>query len=328
MIGLHAVLEFLHRTAIELRHGHGGHAVLHIDGDGLAKLYVAHILNGGDEVERDFPILYPHVLGVEVTLVAAVGVGLHPLLHIGPQLQVGMDDERAPRLDEFRVVAEAFQIGFLVAIYVEVVGVCGRDDAHPRTQPMEGAVELVGLDDHEVALVGEDVVGAVILGYATQERVAVDMALVHDVGAHGGSGGLAVCAGEAESLVGTGQGAQHLGALLYGEPPLAEEAEFLVRGGDGGSEHHQACLRVAAGVGYLVHVLLVVDEHALLLQLAREGAWSLVVAGHHEPPVDEVAGDGAHADATCPNEINSFNIFQFHFVLILLLRRLSRRRCS
>jgi UDP-N-acetylmuramate-alanine ligase len=35
----------------------------------------------------------------------------------------------------------------------------------------------------------------------------------------------------------------------------------------------------------------------------------LVVAGYDKAFLDKVAGDGAHADATCSYEIHSFDIF-------------------
>ena len=122
---------------------------------------------------------------MEVAFVLAVFVYLDAVLHVLLHLQVFVDDEGTARLDQFCVVAEAFQISLLGAVDVEVVWVGRCDDAHPWTQPVEAAVELICLDYYVVALVGEDVVGAVILGNTTQEGIAIYMALVHDVGAHG-----------------------------------------------------------------------------------------------------------------------------------------------
>ena len=95
-----------------------------------------------------------------------------------------MDNQSTARLDQFRIVAETLQISLLRTINVKVVGVRAGDDAHPGTQPVERTVELIGLDDHEVG-VGEDIVGAIVLRDTTEEGVAVEMALVHDMGTHG-----------------------------------------------------------------------------------------------------------------------------------------------
>ena len=130
--------------------GHGGDAVLDVDGHGLSELDVLDALDGRDEVERDLAVVDADVLGVEVALVegivVAVDAGLQVLLH----LESAVDDERAAGLDELGVVAERLEIGLLGAVDVEVVRVGGGDDGHPRGQPVERTVELVGLDDHEV----------------------------------------------------------------------------------------------------------------------------------------------------------------------------------
>ena len=54
------------------------------------------------------------------------------------------------------------------------------------------------------------------------------------------------------------------------------------------------------------------DEHAFLLQLTGQVAGGLVVASHDKSLLQEVAGDGTHADATGSHEIDCLNIFQFH----------------
>ena len=127
---------------------------------------------------------------------------------------------------------------------------------------------------------------------------------MHDVGTHRRGGRLAVGTGHAQSLVGLGEGAEHLGALLYLEAVLPEVLEFLVGIGDGRGIDDEARLLLLAGVGNLVDVLLVVDEHTLLLQTACQVGGRLVIAAHDKSLVDEIAGDGTHADATGADEID------------------------
>ena len=124
---------------------------------------IPYTFHGRDEVEGDFTILYLNVLGMEVAFVETVFVDAYPFLHMLLHFEIFVEDECTAGLDEFGVVAETLKIGLLGTIDVEVVGVGGGNDAHPRAQPMERAVEFVGLDDHEIALVGQDVVGAVVL---------------------------------------------------------------------------------------------------------------------------------------------------------------------
>ena len=114
---------------------------------------------------------------------------------------------------------------------------------------METAVKLVSLN-HDVVALAEDVVGAIVLGDSSEEGVAVYVALVHNVGTHGGCGGLAVGSGKAQTLVGAGEGTEHLGALLDGEAALTEKDHLLVLGGDGGSIDDQTGGCVATRLGY------------------------------------------------------------------------------
>jgi len=100
---------------------------------------------------------------VEVALVLAVFVYLDAVLYVLFHLQTFVDDECAARLDQFSIVTETLQISLLGAVDVEMVRICCCDDAHPWAQPVETAVKLICLDDNIVALVGEDIVGAIVL---------------------------------------------------------------------------------------------------------------------------------------------------------------------
>ena len=66
-----------------------------------------------------------------------------------------------------------------------MVRICGGNDRHPWAQPVETAVELIGFN-HDIVGVGEDIICAVVLGDASEEGIAVEVALVHDMSTHGG----------------------------------------------------------------------------------------------------------------------------------------------
>ena len=128
---LHSVAQLIGCTAIQLGHCHCCHTVGDVDRHWLAEFHACYVLDRRDEVECDSAILYLDVLSMEVAFVLAVFVYLDTVLHVLLHLQVFVDDEGTARLNQFCVVAEAFQICFLGAVDVEVVWVGRCDDAHP-----------------------------------------------------------------------------------------------------------------------------------------------------------------------------------------------------
>ena len=126
-VGGHPVAQLAVGAPAELGHGHGGHGVLDVDGHRLSKAHVVDPPGGRDEVEGDFSVVDDDVLGMEVTLVAAVVEGPHALAHLWLHLQSAVDDECASGLDERGVVAETLEVGLFCAVDVEMVGVGGSD---------------------------------------------------------------------------------------------------------------------------------------------------------------------------------------------------------
>ena len=127
---------------------------------------------------------------------------------------------------------------------------------------------------------------------------------------------LAVCTSHAQTLVSASKGAQHLCPFLYNEIAVAEELQFLMCLWYGGSIYDETRFLVLACVGNFVHVLLVVNEHALLLKLLSQFGRSLVISSHYHSFVYEIACKGTHADAACTNEVYCFDIFYFHCSLL------------
>ena len=114
------------------------------------------------------------------------------------------------------------------------------------------------------------------------------------------------------SLMGLCQSTKHLSALLDLEAIVPEILEFLVVIRNGRCVDDEARLLLLAGMGDFVDVLLIVDEHAFYLQSAGEIGGRLVVAAYYKSFLDEIAGDGTHADATGSDEINCLYIFDVH----------------
>ena len=84
-----------------------------------------------------------------------------------------MDNECTTLFDEFCIMTETLKISLLSTIDIQMVGVGRGDNSHPRTKPMERTVELIGLNHYKVAVVREDVVGAIVLGNAPKESITV-----------------------------------------------------------------------------------------------------------------------------------------------------------
>ncbi len=66
---------------------------------------------------------------------------------------------------------------------------------------MERTVELVCLNHNKVAMVREDIISAIVLGYTTKEGITVQMTLVHKVCTHTGSRCLSMCSCKAKTLM-------------------------------------------------------------------------------------------------------------------------------
>ena len=147
MIGRHAISQFFGRATVQLRHGHGSHAVLDVDGNGLTQFYAFYIFQGRNEIESDMTIFNFNILCMEITLVPAVVIDAYALLNRRLHFQIPMDNQRSTWLNERRVVTETLQISLFCAVDIQMVGVGGGDYTHPRTQPMKTAVELIGLDN-------------------------------------------------------------------------------------------------------------------------------------------------------------------------------------
>ena len=175
-------------------------------------------------------------------------------------------------------------------------------------EPVEGTVELVCLNDHVVTLGGEYGVRTIVLGDSPQESVAIHRTLVQQVCCHTARGRLAVCACHAQSFVCTCQRSQYLGTFLDFETALTEELEFLMLGGDGRGVDDQRAVLVFTGQGDEVCVFLIMHLSPFLFQASGQVAGGTVIAAHHDALVQEIAGNGTHADASDSYEIYCFDV--------------------
>ena len=176
--GFHTRADLFSGEPGNLCESHRSNAILDVHSHRHSQLNVADVAEGRDKVKTDLSTADADVGGVEITGFAGVSVGGDAGGRVGLHLQPCVQDEKPSELDEFRVVAEALEVGLFCAIDVQVVGIRGGDDCGKGRESVEGAVELIGLDDDIVAFGREDVVRTIVLGDASEEGVAVHMALV------------------------------------------------------------------------------------------------------------------------------------------------------
>ena len=106
-------------------------------------------------------------------------------------------------------------------------------------------------------------------------------------------------------------------ALLHLKAVVAKPGQFLVCGRYGRCVNHKARSLVLACVRNLVDILVVMDEHALFLQLLCQVRRRAVVTCYNRATMYEISCYCAHADAACTDKIDRLDIFQFHFNDIL-----------
>ena len=136
---------------------------------------------------------------------------------------------------------------------VEVLGIDVGDDADLRRQAHEGAVGLVGLDDHPLAL-AEARVGAPVLDDAAGDDGRVDAGGGEDVSDERGGGRLAVRAGDRHRRIETHQLGEDLGAADDRQALGARGFQLGIAGLDGAGDDDGAGADEVDGV--------MADEHA------------------------------------------------------------------
>ena len=255
---------------------------------------------------------------MEIPVSPAIGIGRHPLLYIRLHFQSLVQDQETSRTNQGSIFSETFQIGLFRPVDIQVVGVGGCNHRRVWRQPMKRTVELVGFDDHVIALRRKNVIRTVILGDAAQKGIAVHVTLMQDMSRHGRCSGFPMRPGHTKPFMGTRQRTQHLRTFLYLESVRLEIGQLGMLAGDGRCINHQASVFVPTGGRDLFHILFIVNPGTLFLQLPREFGRRAVVTSHTKPFLQEITGNGTHADSAYPYEIHCFYRVHFHLLLLPL----------
>ena len=237
-----------------------------------------------------------------------VGVAANVGLEAGSDGGVLLDDQRAAGKNERGEDLKGFAIGGGSAIDVEVIGVGGGDNGRGGVKAMEGAVVLVGLDDGQVAVVGEHEVAGVSLEDAAEEGVTIHMRLLEQVRRHGGDGRLAVRASYADGAAGRCDESEHLGTFHYLETGTAEMVQLRVIRRDGGGVDHECRLWIRETVGDEADVVVEMDGSAFVDEVPSEGRWGAVVASHADAARHKPTDQGAHPYAASADEVGGTNV--------------------
>ena len=256
---LQSLAQFIFGAAIEPTDGEGCRGIVHIDGCGDTGFEVAEDVLSllDDKVEEDGAVADADIGGIEVGEFAIIEPRsirhdvIFGIAHFGIRSAIDLDatmfEQQATRTDEFGEMGERLAISLFGAVDVEVVGIARSDDGHIGRKRVERMVELVGLDGNQVALVAEHEVAVVRLEDATEEGVAIDMALLEQMGYHRTGGSLAVGASYTESALLARDDAEQLAALHHLEAVLLEPTELAMVLGDGGRIANNARGRILEG---------------------------------------------------------------------------------
>ena len=181
---------------------------------------------------------------------------------------------------------------------------------------MERTVELIGLNNH-ILRIRDDIIGTIVFGDTTKESITIQMTLVHDMCTHARRCCLTMSSCHTKSFHLTGQCAQHLGTFLYFEAILAEIAQLLMLCWDSRGINHQAMFLVLTCMRNQIHVFLIMNQGTLLLQTTGQIRRSFVITCYNQATMNEITYQCTHTYTTGTNEIYSFYILCFHFLILL-----------
>ena len=255
---------------------------------------------------------------MEITFFAGIGIEGDTFLQIGLQLDAFPHDECTSRLYQGSIVAETLQIGFLGAVNVQVIGICGCNNRSKGAQPMERTVKLISFYHYIVTFLRQQQVCAVVLGNASQKRVTLHVRLMQQMCRHGGSGGLAMRTCHTESLACASQHTQYLRAFLNLKTMVTEKRKFGVFLGNGRSIDNKRRIFLLKILAYQIHIILIMDLCTFLYQLLRQFAGRTVITAYLLAFRQEVAHQCTHTDAPCTDKVNGFQDISIHVFSYIL----------
>ena len=97
---LHACMQFLVGDSCQAGHRHGGHAIVDVDTQGHTKTNILDRAFRMHEVNHYLTSTNAYILGMEVALVARIGIHTHSRLHLWLYLQSFVNDEHTVGADE------------------------------------------------------------------------------------------------------------------------------------------------------------------------------------------------------------------------------------
>ena len=184
------------------------------------------------------------------------------------------------------------------SVVVEVVGLDVGDHRDLRTELDEGAIALVGLDHEPVSAVPHRAT-ADLVELTTDDERRAQLGLHQHEGQHRRRGGLAVGAGDGDRAPGGGDGGEDLRSPQHGDASFDGRPHLGVRRCDGGRHGHRVDV---ADVRRSMADLDVDAEHPKSLEADR----CLEVAARDlMPHGGQDAGDGAHAGAADPDDVDA-----------------------
>ena len=213
-------------------------------------------------------------------------------------LVVGVGDDEAALRHQLRETVEGVLDVRLVLEEVQVVLLHVQDHGHRGIEEEEGVAVLAGFQNDGVPL-AHPVAGAQQGQGPADHHGGVLLRRQEDVGAHGGGGGLAVGAGDAEGVgVALHDGAPGLGPLIDGDAPGHGPGDLGIAVMDGGGADHEVAVPQILGAVALG------DGDAQGLQPLDGGAVAHVGALDLQAHAPQHLRQGAHGDAADADQVD------------------------
>ena len=176
------------------------------------------------------------------------------------------------------------------AVMVEMFGVDIGDDGNFGRQFQEGAVALVGLHHHPVALAHARI-GAIGVDDAAIDNGRVEPAGFEQRAYHRSRRRLAMRAANSDGLPEAHEFGQHLRAPYHRQQPLARRDKFWIVLADRGGNHQHLC------TAEIFRLVADMAGNALVAQALHIRVFRLVGALHGVTQIVQHLRDAAHADA-------------------------------
>ena len=192
-----------------------------------------------------------------------------------------------------------------------MVGIHRHDGGDIGVEVQKGTVKFISFNHYPIAAT-QHVVGFKIAGNTSQKGRTIHPGTAQQVSSKRGSSRFAVRPSNGYGFHAPTDDAQYFCPFFNGCTILQKILVFRMTGWNCRSIHHQinTCRNFA-------QIFLIMYMHAFSFQRTGQFSGSAVVTVYFYPTLEEIAGDGAHADTADSDEIKLFNVLKVKHNVVL-----------